>query len=96
MEGEKLKINTIEEVANFWTVFSETYSKFDSCTQTFYYTLIHMLDLPKAQHILEVACGTCRLLPLAVSLKPQEATYLATDLTQAMVDLSHKRVKGYI
>ena len=53
--------------------------------QTFYYTLIHMLDLPKASHILEVACGGGSLLPLAMSLKPIEATYLATDLSSNMI-----------
>ena len=55
-----------------------------------------MLELDKAKHILEIACGTCRLLPLAINLRSQEATYLATDLTQAMVDLSHKRINEYI
>jgi trans-aconitate methyltransferase len=80
-------------VSNFWTNFTESYSTFDSFTQTFYYTLIHMLELDKAKHVLEVACGTCRLLPLTVSLKAPETTYLATDLTQSMVDMAQKRLK---
>ena len=53
-----------------------------------------MLDLNKAKHILEVACGTCRLLPLTVNLKAPETTYLATDLTQSMVDAAQKRLKA--
>ena len=93
MEEQKPKVQNIEQVKNFWTNFTESYSTFDSFTQTFYYTLIHMLDLDKAKHILEVACGTCRLLPMAVSLKAPETTYLATDLTQSMVDVAFKRLQ---
>ena len=93
MEDQKPKIQSIEQISNFWTNFTESYSTFDSFTQTFYYTLINMLDLDKAKHILEVACGTCRLLPLTVNIKAQETTYLATDLTQSMVDMAHKRLK---
>lgn len=96
MEGEKQQIQTIENLNTYWTVFSEAYSKTDSCMQTFYYTLIHMLDLPKAKHILEVACGTGRLLSLATGLKPKETTYLATDLTQAMIDSANAKLKAEI
>lgn len=65
------------------------YQKFDSTMQTFFYTLINMLGLDQAHHILEVACGTGKLLPLALNLKPIEATYLATDLCTNMIQLSH-------
>jgi SAM-dependent methyltransferase len=96
MEKTNLAVKPISELNTFWSAFSTDYSKFDSTMQTFYYSLIHMLDLPKSKHILEVACGTGRLLPLALSLKPIEATYLATDLVQPMVDLSRDRLRSYI
>lgn len=59
----------------------------DSTSTTFYYTLIHMLQLPQAKHILEVGCGSGKLLHQAALLKPQETTYLATDLSTVMLDL---------
>ena len=55
-----------------------------------------MLELQTSKHILEVACGTCRLLPLAINIKPKEATYLATDLTPSMIELSHKNIQKHI
>ena len=48
--------------------------------QTFYYTLINMMQLDKSEHILEIACGTGELIPLASQLKQHKTTYLATDL----------------
>ena len=96
MEGDKVKIASIEEINTFWNNFAPAYSKFDSTTQTFYYTLIHMLDLPTASHILEIACGTGKLLPLAINLKKKETTYLATDLTRAMIDHANDRLQQYI
>ena len=48
--------------------------------QTFYYTLINMMDISKGKNILEVACGTGGLIPLALQIKDKEACYLATDL----------------
>ena len=46
-----------------------------------------MIDLPHAKHVLEVACGTGRLLPLAMNLKGEECTYLASDISEAMIGL---------
>lgn len=37
--------------------------------QTFYYSLLTLMNLQQAKNILEVACGTGRLLPVAVGLK---------------------------
>ena len=81
MENSEPKVQSIQEISTFWDNFVPSYSKFDSVTQTFYYTLIHMLDLPAANHVLEIACGTGRLLPLAITLKNSNTTYLATDLS---------------
>jgi ubiquinone/menaquinone biosynthesis C-methylase UbiE len=57
------------------------YGLFDAAFQTFYYTLINMIDIRKAQNILEIACGTGKLLPLAINMKPTECKYLASDLS---------------
>ena len=53
--------------------------------QTFFYTLIHMIDLHKAKHILEVACGTGKIIPIAMTLKQDNCTYLASDLSSSMI-----------
>ena len=83
-------------MTNFWTTFSPDYSQLDSCTLTYYHTLIHMLDLTSAKHILEVGCGTGKLLPEAMNLKSSECTYLATDLTPAMIDQTYKNLKLHL
>jgi len=38
------------------------------------------MNIPQARNILEIGCGFGNLIPLAVMLKNQNATYLATDL----------------
>ena len=101
MEGEgeamdKLPTLNIEQLTTKWDKFAAAYSHQDSCMQTFYYTLVHMLDLPQAKHILEVACGTGKLLPLAVQLKGEATTYLATDLSQNMVDLAKQGISQFL
>lgn len=45
-----------------------------------------MLDLPRAKSILEVACGTGKLLPLAAGMKLPGASYLGLDLAPEMVE----------
>jgi ubiquinone/menaquinone biosynthesis C-methylase UbiE len=47
-----------------------------------------MLEPWKAQHILEVGCGTGKLLPIAANLKGPNAHYLATDLSPQMIKLT--------
>ena len=64
--------------------------------QTFYYSLVHMMELDKAEHILEVACGTGKLLPLAMSLKPLDCTYLASDFSEKMVKYSIETIDEYL
>ena len=44
-----------------------------------------MLEVWDAQNILEVACGTGKLLPIAVNMKNKNANYLATDLSPKMI-----------
>jgi ubiquinone/menaquinone biosynthesis C-methylase UbiE len=96
MEADSVAFKSIEELEHSWNKFATTYQMHDSAMQTFYYTLIHMIDLPKAQHILEVACGTGRLLPLSMNLKPLASTYTALDLSSVMIDLAHKNIQKYL
>ena len=84
------------ELKNEWNDFSKTYKVSDATMQTFYYSLVNMLDLGKANNILEVACGTGKLVPYALSLKPKTATYLATDLCPSMIEYCNESIEHYI
>jgi hypothetical protein len=42
---------------------------FDATMQTFYYTLVNMLDIKHADHILEIASGVGRMIPYTSGLK---------------------------
>lgn len=70
-----------------WDGMSLVYPEFDSTPQSFYYSIINILDIGKAKHILEVGCGRCLLVPYCLRLKNKEATYLATDLSPKMLAL---------
>jgi hypothetical protein len=83
--GETVKIATIDEIKKKWQTFTPHYYMLDACPQLFYYTLVNMLKINQAKNILEVACGSGKLLPLALDLKSEETTYLATDLSPAMI-----------
>lgn len=96
MEENKPTFKHIPEIKAFWDKFAPVYSATDSATLTFYYTLVHMLQLPHCKHILEVGMGTGKLIPQALLLKPSEATYLATDLSPEMVAHSMKSLQDYI
>ena len=52
-----------------------------------------MMDLGQAKHILEVACGTGRLLSLALQLKDLKTTYLATYLCETMISIGKELLK---
>ena len=64
--------------------------------QTFYYTLVNMLRMHEAKHILDIGCGIGKLIPYAVSQKPTEATYLATDLSENMVKTAELFIADHI
>lgn len=89
-------MDTIANIASRWNNMASVYQNFDESMLTFYYTLIHMLDLNKAKHILEIACGTGKLIPEAIALKPKESTYLATDLCEKMVALFKENIGKYL
>jgi hypothetical protein len=51
MESEA-EVDTIDQLEQKWNNAAPLYQQFDSCPQTFYYTLIHMLRFDQAHHIL--------------------------------------------
>lgn len=55
-----------------------------------------MLKFNEAKHILEIACGTGKLLPYALSVKELETTYLATDLCENMIELAKQHLSAYL
>ena len=55
-----------------------------------------MMKIDQSEHVLEVACGTGALIPLALQLKVQKATYLATDLCENMIETAKKRMSEYL
>jgi SAM-dependent methyltransferase len=77
---------TIEELKKLRNNLAPIYHNIDPVMQTFYYTLVNMLRLNKARHIYEVGCGTGRLLPYTVGIKSEESTYLATDISDKMIE----------
>ena len=81
MEDQKEIIRPIEDIKQNWQSFANLYSTFDLTMHTFYYTLINVLQVQNAKHVLEIGCGTSKLLPIAVQLKQKECTYTATDLS---------------
>ena len=81
MENALPAPKTIDQLQKTWNNFANTYQMHDSAMQTFFYTIVHMINLPSAQHVLEVACGTGRILPIAMTLKQNQCTYLASDIS---------------
>lgn len=79
-----------------WNEFAPLYNQFDSCMQTFFYTLTNMLNFKEAKHILEIACGTGKLLPYSIDIKPQTTTYLASDLSENMIELAKYNLQEYL
>ena len=52
------------------------------------------MELHKAENILEVACGTGKLLQLGLQFKRPECSYLASDLASNMVKLAQKNLEN--
>ena len=63
--------------------------------QTFFYTLINILKIEETNNVLEIACGTGRLLPLVLVNKPSQCKYLATDISGIMVQATELRMKQF-
>lgn len=86
---------TIEELKVMWNGIAPVYTTFDATMQTFYYTLASMMKIPEANHIFEVGCGIGKMIPYTLSLKREDCTYLATDLSEKMVEMSRNYLSGY-
>ena len=54
--------------------------------QTFFYSFLTLMDLKNAKNVLEVACGTGKLLPVAIGLKNQTTKYLGIDIAENMIE----------
>lgn len=78
-----------------WEQTNPNYASLDSAPQTFFYTISNMLKLDQAKNILEVGCGAGKLLSTILDLKNPEASYYATDLSEAMVEQSKKRLEAH-
>lgn len=52
-----------------------------------------MSEVWEAQNILEVACGTGKLLPMAMNMKNPAANYLAVDLSPNMINLTKENLQ---
>ena len=91
MQEEKVLTN--EEVKEHWTKISEVYEKFDSAPQTHFFTLVNFLRLGEAKNVLEIGCGTGRLLPYALSQKGSDTSYYATDFIDNLVKITANRLE---
>jgi ubiquinone/menaquinone biosynthesis C-methylase UbiE len=90
------KACTTEELKLLWNGLTPVYSSIDPSMQTFYYTLINMMKISKARHIYEVGCGIGKMIPYTLGLKSEECTYLASDLSEKMVEASRHFLSSYI
>ena len=79
-----------------WDDMGSIYARLDACQHVFYYSLVHILQPPKAKHILDVGCGSGRLISLALNLKSIECTYTAVDLSSAMLQLAEDHLEEEI
>jgi SAM-dependent methyltransferase len=87
---------TSEELKKLRNNLAPIYSHIDPVMQTFYYTLVNMMRLNKARHIYEVGCGTGRLLPYTMGIKPEDCTYLAIDISDKMVETTRNNISTYL
>lgn len=92
----RAKIPTVKQVEKEWNDYSHQYDTFDLGPQTFFYSLASILNLHSARNILEVACGTGKLLPFAMERKNAAAKYTASDLAPNMVDIARKNLKSHL
>ena len=52
-----------------------------------------MMEMHKAENILEVACGTGKIIPFLLGIKAPSTSYLASDLSPNMIDLAKKHLQ---
>ena len=80
---------------NDWDEYSHQYNTFDVGPQTFFFSLANILNLHSATNILEIACGTGKLLPYALEKKHPNAKYLASDLSSNMIALAKENLQSH-
>lgn len=90
MESKGTPIDTLRDK---WDDFSDVYCRFDPGPQTFYFSLVNLLKFRECKNILEIACGSGRLLPYIVSQKPKDTQYVATDLSPEMIKKAEKNMR---
>lgn len=83
--SRSIKTPSLEDIKEYWNDYTPDYNVFDLAPQTFYYSLSSLMQLHKANNILEVACGTGKLLSFAMDRKKQDCAYLASDIATNMV-----------
>jgi len=86
--NEEPKLLTLDEVKEKWNKFAPIYSNFDQSMHIFFIQLIQLVRLGSAKNIYEVGCGIGRLIPLAMGLKNKEASYLAIDISETIVEMA--------
>ena len=69
MQSSEPKAFPNEIVKGRWDKFAPVYTLSDSSNQTFFYTLVNMLQVGSAKHILEIGCGAGKLIPYLLHLK---------------------------
>jgi len=55
-----------------------------------------MLKIDEGHHILEVGCGTGKLVPLLLQLKKRDVYYLVSDLSINMVELTKEHLQSQL
>ncbi|EAR83259.1 UbiE/COQ5 methyltransferase (macronuclear) [Tetrahymena thermophila SB210] len=76
---------TIPEIEAYWNQFSQNYVNMYNGSSTFYLSLINMLQIQNRNCILEVGAGSGFLFHHTMNYKKSEAKYVATDLSENML-----------
>jgi len=81
------KVSSIEEIQSFWDKFSSNYNNIEPSMNSYYYTLASMLRIEQRKAILEVGAGSGYLYNHSLALKKHNAAYVATDISDAMLEI---------
>jgi ubiquinone/menaquinone biosynthesis C-methylase UbiE len=55
-----------------------------------------MMKINKAQHIYEVGCGIGKMIPYMLSIKPEDCTYAACDVSEKMIECARSYLSNYM
>ena len=59
----------------------------------FFYQLVQVLRLSEAKNIYEVGCGLGRLVPLIMGIKNKNASFLAVDISEKIVEMAKENLR---